>query len=449
MRRAIFTAVSMLLLAFGAAAQTASEVHDHSMMDVSAFSQEEHLAHLRELVASKSLHGPVIPQPAGVSTAAVKNFTITATSFAFSVNPSPFVVNQGDVVNITLTVPANDSALVGHGILMEAYILNGLDCQRGKTAQFSFTATTAGDAFAFVCTQPDCGSGHSLMFGTMKVLAVQTPAPTVSSILPTSGSTAGGTVVTISGSGFSNPTVKFGGIAATNVSSSASSITATTPAHAAGAVDVVVTNSDNQSATVTQGFTYVLPNPTISNVSPNTGPTTGGTLVTITGTNFQTGATVKFGALSANDVNVVNATTLTAHTPLGPATQQLAVDVAVTNPDTLKATATGAFTYTVPPLAVVSVTPNIALPNGAAGAAPVVVTIFGAGFTTALTSSVSIGGVPATNVQVVDAVTIRGTIPALAAGASNVVVTVGGSSATLNNAILWQNAPAKHRAVKH
>src|SRR5262249_38741330 len=35
--------------------------------------------------------------------------------------------------------------------------------------------------------------------------------------------------------------------------------------------------------------------PTVSNVSPNSGPTTGGTAVTITGTNFATGATVTFG----------------------------------------------------------------------------------------------------------------------------------------------------------
>jgi len=287
------------------------------------------------------------------------------------------------------------------------------------------------------------------MFGTLKVNAVQNPAPTVSAILPNSGNTAGGTVVTINGTGFSNPTVKFGGVAATGVSSTATSITATTPAHAAGAVDVVVTNSDSQSATLTNGFTYSPPNPTIANVSPNTGPTSGGTPVTITGTNFQSGATVKFGALSATDVVVVNSTTTTARTPLGPATQQLVVNVSVTNPDGTTGSGTNAFTYAVPPLAVLSVTPNIALPNGAAGAAPVVLTIFGSGFTTALASSVSVGGVPATNVQVVDAVTLRATVPALAAGASNVVVTIGGSSATLNNAILWQNAPPRHRAAKH
>src|SRR5690348_13505117 len=85
-----------------------------------------------------------------------------------------------------------------------------------------------------------------------------TPTPTVSSVSPTSGSTIGGTGVTITGTNFAaGATVSFGGTAATNVSVvSGTSITATTPAHAAGAVNVVVTNSGGPSGTLTNGFTY-------------------------------------------------------------------------------------------------------------------------------------------------------------------------------------------------
>ncbi|HEY2978588.1 MAG TPA: IPT/TIG domain-containing protein, partial [Burkholderiaceae bacterium] len=76
--------------------------------------------------------------------------------------------------------------------------------------------------------------------------ATQSTAPFVSAVSPTSGSTGGGTAVSISGGRFaSGAGVSFGGAAASNVSvASASSITATTPAHAAGAVTVVVTNPD-------------------------------------------------------------------------------------------------------------------------------------------------------------------------------------------------------------
>jgi hypothetical protein len=83
-------------------------------------------------------------------------------------------------------------------------------------------------------------------------------APTVSSITPNSGTANGGTAVTITGTGFSpGATVKLGGTAATNVVvMSSTSITATTVAHAAGSVDVVLTNSDGQSGSLSGGYTY-------------------------------------------------------------------------------------------------------------------------------------------------------------------------------------------------
>src|SRR4029077_12347058 len=103
------------------------------------------------------------------------------------------------------------------------------------------------------------------------------PAPTVSSILPVSGTTAGGTPVTITGTGFlAGATVSLGGTAATGVSvGSSTTITATTPAHAAGAVNVVVTNSDGQSGTLNNGYTYTSSSGGGSGfVQSNSGPST-------------------------------------------------------------------------------------------------------------------------------------------------------------------------------
>jgi len=446
MRRAMVTAVVTMLMTIGAAAQNNAAQHDHSMMAMSAEAEAEHLARLKAVLEAGSSHGPVIPQPENVQGLAVQNIAMTAKSFSFT--PNSITVNQGDLVNITFSVPSNDPSSVGHGLLMETYVENGVNVARGSSKLISFTATTAGN-FQFACNVPDCGTGHSSMFGLLIVKAVANPAPTISSIAPTSGVTPGGTQVTITGTGFlSGATVKFDGIAAFIVSVTATSIVAVIPPHAAGKVDVVVANTDGQSATLPQGFTYALPAPTITDVSPATGPTTGGTLITITGTNFQSGATVKIGASQATDVNVVSSTSITARTPLGPVTAQLAVDVVVTNPDSTKATATGGFTYSVPPLAVISVTPNIVLPLGAPGAGPVVVTIFGAGFTTTLPTTVTVDGVAATGVQVVDPVTLHATFPARAAGTKDVVVTVGSTSATLKNGFSWQNAPSRHRASK-
>jgi hypothetical protein len=111
----------------------------------------------------------------------------------------------------------------------------------------------------------------------------------------------------------------------------------------------VVTNSDNQSATLANGFTYNAPAPnpapTVSSVSPSTGSTGGGTAVTITGTGFLAGAVVEFGGVLATNVVVVNGTSITATTPphtAGP------VDVIVTNSDSQSGTLPGGYVYALP-----------------------------------------------------------------------------------------------------
>src|SRR5206468_1718988 len=86
-------------------------------------------------------------------------------------------------------------------------------------------------------------------------------APVVTAISPASGSTAGGTNVTITGAIFSTGAgVRIGGNPATNVVvASANRITATTPPGTAGPQNVTVTNPNEQSGTLVGGFTYVAP----------------------------------------------------------------------------------------------------------------------------------------------------------------------------------------------
>ena len=84
------------------------------------------------------------------------------------------------------------------------------------------------------------------------------PAPTITAISPTSGDTAGGDSITITGTHFIGVgiTVSLGGSGATSVSATNfTQIAATTAAHAAGVVDVVVTTIGG-TATLTNGFTY-------------------------------------------------------------------------------------------------------------------------------------------------------------------------------------------------
>jgi len=85
-------------------------------------------------------------------------------------------------------------------------------------------------------------------------------------IAPSSGTTLGGTSVTITGTNFpSGPTVTIGGAPAIGVSAvGPTSITAITPQHAAGAADVVVTFTDGQRATLVGGYTFVRAQPVVN-----------------------------------------------------------------------------------------------------------------------------------------------------------------------------------------
>jgi IPT/TIG domain-containing protein/fibronectin type III domain protein/CARDB protein len=87
--------------------------------------------------------------------------------------------------------------------------------------------------------------------------------PSITSVSPNSGSTAGGTSVSIVVANFPTGTpssVTFGGTAGTNISRSGNTVTVTTPAHAAGAVNVAVTVGSS-SATESPGYTYNTPTP--------------------------------------------------------------------------------------------------------------------------------------------------------------------------------------------
>ena len=80
----------------------------------------------------------------------------------------------------------------------------------------------------------------------------------------------------------------------------------------------------------------------VSSVSPKSGPITGGTAVTIAGSNFVSGATVSFGGAAAGSVVVVSPTKITASTPPH---KQGAVTVAVTNPNGQTGTLSSGFVY--------------------------------------------------------------------------------------------------------
>ncbi|MHB8652852.1 MAG: IPT/TIG domain-containing protein [Terriglobia bacterium] len=259
-----------------------------------------------------------------------------------------------------------------------------------------------------------------------------TPSPasqTINVIQPKSGPASGGTLVDIFGGIYmSGVTVSFGGTPSPTVSLLGSThITAVTPAHAAGTVDVVVTNLTSVT-TITGGFVYN-PLPTITSVSPNVGSINGGTSVTITGTGFAAGANVTIGGLEPSNIIVISGTKITATTPGHPAGPAA---VTVTNPDGGTVTLQSGFTYGLPP-SITSVAPTLVASTGGT-----VVIITGSQFQPGAT--VTFGGVPATGIVVsANGTSIQATAPAGTAGTTaNITVTnPDGGTATLPSGLTY------------
>ena len=166
------------------------------------------------------------------------------------VTPSSGPVTGGTSVTISGSGFATGASVTFGGTPASATVV-------GSTMINAVAPAHASGAVTVVVTNP---GGQSGSISNGFVYASAAP-PTVSGITPNSGTTAGGTSVTINGSNFiSGATASIGGTAATNVGFvNSSTLTATTPAHAAGTVNVVVTNPDAQSGTLTNGFTYNAP----------------------------------------------------------------------------------------------------------------------------------------------------------------------------------------------
>jgi hypothetical protein len=188
------------------------------------------------------------------------------------------------------------------------------------------------------------------------------PAPTVTSVSPESGSIEGGTLVTITGTGFvPGAKVEIGGVAASPVEVlSESELTAVAPAHGPGPVQVLVSTPDGESSGGPT-YTYVITvPPTISSITPTSGPSEGGTSVKITGSGFVSGSsTVKIGGEAASSVEVLSETELTAVTPAHAAGS---AEVAVSTPNG-ETTGGPTYEYLSAP-AVPTLTPTITAPLG-------------------------------------------------------------------------------------
>jgi len=243
-------------------------------------------------------------------------------------------------------------------------------------------------------------------------------APAVDIIIPNYGPSIGGTSVRIVGANFEvGAKITFGGIAIADVTLNMDGtlLTCTVPSHEPGTVDVTVTNPDGQSAVCTKCYEYYsVAIPTITQITPAYGPSTGGTNVTINGSNFEIGAKVTFDGVEAKNV-MNNATEITCTVPQHePGT----VDVKVTNPDGQSTVCTSCYTYVGYCCSTISVMPNYGPSTGGTN-----VTITGY-YNFKIGDKVTFDGIEATDVMISgDAARLICTTPAHAPGRVDVTVT--------------------------
>jgi len=257
-------------------------------------------------------------------------------------------------------------------------------------------------------------------------------APTIDLVLPPTGPMAGGNVIQIGGSGFSDPpNVVIGGQPLGNARLvSAGRITGIVPSHVAGPVDVSVateygTGTRAHAYTYLDGLSQGGPLELLA-VSPPAGQLAGGELVMIIARGLVVDDTleVRFGGV-AGEIRQVDPTTFSLIVTTPPGTAPGAVDVELTK-DTETSTLVDAFTYR-PDLLITNVSPAS---GPVAGGTAIEVT--GKGFAPGL--ELRVGALTAASVQVVNATTIRAVTPPGAPGAADVVVIQSGAIVRKENA---------------
>jgi PKD repeat protein len=153
--------------------------------------------------------------------------------------------------------------------------------------------------------------------------------PKIQSINPQESLIAGGGNLQITGNYFQEGVSVFiDGITVTENRISDTQISCVIPAHDAGDVDIVVKNPDNKSDRIQ--FTYLTPNPTISQISPDNVYVSGGLTLTITGTSFQEGLSITIDGITVTNTNRISSTSITCTAPAHDIGQALLL---LSNPD--------------------------------------------------------------------------------------------------------------------
>ncbi|WP_428569284.1 MAG: IPT/TIG domain-containing protein [Solidesulfovibrio sp. DCME] len=314
------------------------------------------------------------------------------------------------------------------------YGINDTDLS-SSTSNGCTTYTYKGNSIGKTCCADNAEQASQPGTG---ILRTGTPH-TISYLFPDSGDIGGSNNVSIYGANFDkHVTVAFGGLPATNVTSYGNWISVSAPAHAAGTVDISVTNQCGVTATLKKGYTYSA-QPVISSLSPVSGHTGGSKNVTLYGSNFSYFPSVPTVTLGGK--KATNVTTEAGGGALSfdaPAHAAATVDLVVTNPSGKSVTLTKGYEY--------SSTPSITYQSDASGHIGGMenLILMGGNFSdTAGAPTVAFGGVAGSNVSVYGGGSaLFVDTPAHAAGTVSIKLTNSdGPSTTLSKAYTYATTP--------
>ena len=284
------------------------------------------------------------------STSAITTQTVnkasTTTTLTSSANPS------ATAQTVTFTATISPSTATGTVTFTDGATTLGAPTIVSGTATLSTSSLTAGDHPITATYNGDANNltSSSAVLHQIVSATLTASSTTVVSSSPTSNfeqsvtftatvtpAAATGTMTFKDGATTLGTGTLSGGSATFNTSSLSVGTHSITAGYGGDA-----TYAASTSPPITQTVNSVASPPTVTDINPNKGSASGGTNVTLTGTGFQSGATVTIGGTAATNVIFVSATSLTARTPSHVAG---AVNVTVTNPDTLSGTLTSGFTY--------------------------------------------------------------------------------------------------------
>jgi hypothetical protein len=278
---------------------------------------------------------------------------------------------------------------------------------------------------------------------------ITTPGEPITAVSPAKIGQGATETLTITGSGFSGTPSVF--VSNTNVtvdsvtvvSSTELSVQVTAESESAvGARDITVIEPGPTADTCTNCLT-VDRAPTLTSASPSSIPQGGSAALTLTGTNFQSGATVTSSTgITFSGTTFVKSTELTTTATVASSVATGTYNVQVTNPDGGTATCTGCLTVTA---AVPAPTLTAVSPGAVGQQAKVTLDLTGTNFTTDSTVSFSASGITADAVSYVSSTSLDVTTSVTSSaplGAANVTVTTPGGSATCTGCLTVDAHPS-------